>query len=286
MTRSGEGLADYRANRAKWVSESTKLSPDWGIEQARKLWDGLYSRWNPLIDGRVVLDLGCSWGYLLRLLLERHRPKKLIGVDVRSWWTEVESGWQEQAGDGVVEFLEGELGTVPVESGSVDLMLCSSVFQYLPPEELMTTLERAYRMLTPGGELLLRTQLYTSYLGASLHRDYEVPYVHLLHGEDLLRDRLRAARDRRPQYTNGLTASSYLATFAAAGFDILDARRLMNRHAPEVQARVADDFPVSANELGCTGLEARLLRPIEPDELERFAPMTSTRVVRRSRPQP
>jgi hypothetical protein len=66
-----------------------------------------------------------------------------------------------------------------------------------------------------------------------------------------------------------------------AGFDILDARRLMNHHAPEVQARVAAEFPVSANELNCTGLEARLLRPVEPDELDLFAPMTSTRVVRR-----
>lgn len=286
MTKPGEGLADYRADRAKWVSDTGKLSPDWGIEQAEKLWNGLYSRWNPVIDGRVVLDLGCSWGYLLRRLAELNRPAKLIGVDVRSWWTEVDSGWHEEMGDGVVEFLEGELGSVPLDDGSVDLMLCSSVFQYLPPEDLLATLERAYRILTPGGELLLRTQLYTSYLGASLHRDYELPYVHLLHGEDLLRDRLRARRDRTPQYTNGLTASSYLATFAAAGFQILDARRLMNRHAPEVQERVAEEFPVAANELGCTGLEARLLRPIEPDELERFAPMTSTRVVRRSRPQP
>jgi SAM-dependent methyltransferase len=281
MRKPSERLADYRADRAKWVSDRGKLSPDWGYEQAHKLWDGLYSRWNPVIDGRVVLDLGCSWGYVLRLLLERHTPRKLIGVDVRSWWTEVESGWERDVGDGVVEFLEGDLRSVPVDEGSVDLVLCSSVFQYLPPEELLATLERAYRILRPGGELLLRTQLYTSYLGASLHRDYELPYVHLLHGEDLLRDRLRAGRDRTPQYTNGLTASSYLATFAAAGFDILDARRLINRHAPEVQARVAADFPVSANELNCTGLEARLLRPIEPDELELFAPMTSTRVVRR-----
>ena len=278
MSTRREGLADYRADRAKWVSESTKQSPEWGAEQARKLWEGLYSRWEPVIDGRVVLDLGCSWGYLLRLLMDDHRPRKLIGVDIRSWWNEVEPAWDR---DGVVEFLEGDLGSVPVDEGSIDLILCSSVFQYLPPEALLETLARAYRLLRPGGELMLRTQLYTSYLGASLHRAYELPYVHLLHGEELLRDRLKDQRGRSPQYTNGLTASSYLATFAMAGFDILDSRRLVNRHAPEIQARVAAEFPVSADELNCTGLEARLLRPIEPDELECFAPMTSTRGARR-----
>jgi SAM-dependent methyltransferase len=286
MSRSGEGLAEYAAHRARWVSESGKLSPEWGMEQAERLWSGLYSRWNPVIDGRVVLDLGCSWGYLLRLLAERHRPRKLIGVDTTSWWTKVETGWQEEAGAGLVELLEGDLESVSVEDGSVDLMLCSGVFMYLPPETLLATLQRAYRILRPGGELLLRTQLYTSYLGASLHRYYELPYVHLLHGEELLRDRLHAHRNRTPQYTNGLTASSYLATFALAGFDILDAHRLVNQHAPEVQERVAAEFPVAGNELNCTGLAARLLRPIEPDELELFAPMTSTRVVRPSKPQP
>jgi SAM-dependent methyltransferase len=280
VTGPREGLADYRAERAKWVSETTKQSPEWGAEQARKLWDGLYSRWEPVIDGRVVLDLGCASGYLLRLLMEAHRPRRLIGVDIRSWWKEI-ADWDRD--DEVVEFLEGDLRSVPVDEGSVDLILCSSVFQYLPPEDLLATLARAYRLLRPGGELMLRTQLYTSYLGASLHRSYELPYVHLLHGEELLRDRLQDRRGRKPQYTNGLTASSYLATFAMAGFDILDARRLMNKHAPEVQARVAADFPVAPDELNCTGLEARLLRPIEPDELEHFAPKTSTRGVPRRR---
>ena len=42
--------------------------PQW----AQGLWDGLFARFDPLIDGAVlVLDLGCSWGYTLKFLAER-----------------------------------------------------------------------------------------------------------------------------------------------------------------------------------------------------------------------
>jgi hypothetical protein len=125
--------------------------------------------------------------------------------------------------------------------------------------------------------MILRTRVWTSYIGADLHPYFELPYVHLLHGRGELARTVRKEHGRELRYMNWLTASSYLAIFDRVGFEILDAPRRMNSAAPEVRELVAAAYPwIAPEELGVAELEARLVRPIEPEELYALAAPTST----------
>jgi ubiquinone/menaquinone biosynthesis C-methylase UbiE len=273
--RTGSGMAEYREARAAWVNEPTKGTQAWGHDQADAIWQQTYAPWDPVVEDQVVLDLGCHWGFLLKYLLdEGRRPRRLIGVDIRTWWDDFDHGWDWQ-GTGLVELHAGELPDVDLEERSIDLMLCTSVFQSILPERLDETLRAIYRLLKPGGQLLVRTHLYTSYLGAGLHRQYDLPYVHMLYPERQLMERLgREGRENAPTrpFMSWMTSSSYLAAYARAGFEILDAPRSTSGPAPEIREQVAEAWPVNHDELFGGSLATRLLRPFEPgdlDEIER-----------------
>lgn len=249
--------------------EAEKAKLEWGAQQAGALWDNLYARYSPIIDGRVVLDLGCSWGYMLKYLLDRFKPRKVIGVDISPLWESVPHGWDYGAHGERLQFHAGSLDRIQdLTPRSVDYVLCTSVLQYMRPELLLRTLERAYELLAPAGELLLRTRCFTSYIGADLHSHYEQDYVHLLNPlRDLHRD-LQATKGVRGRYLNYLTASNYVAVFQQAGFEVVDLRRRQSSRSPELIEQVRQMFPwVPPDDLLCAELEARLLRPIEAEDL-------------------
>jgi SAM-dependent methyltransferase len=260
------------------LHDTEKDTLAWGERQALSLWENLYSRWDPSIDRRTVLDLGCSWGYFLRFLGEHFRPARLIGTDIRPWWDIRPHGWDYAA----LSSLEFHVGALPaieaLEAETVDLVLSTSVLQYLQPEELEETVECAYALLRPGGEFLLRTRVFTSYIGADLHSFCDVPYVHLLAGEPTIAAYVRDVFDREPPRVNSLTASAYLVVFQRAGFELRDVRRVPNRRAPDVLAAVRERFPwISEDELVCAELEARLCKPFEPERLGELARVVDTR---------
>jgi SAM-dependent methyltransferase len=240
----------------------------WGAAQAEVLWTGLYERYEPRIDASTVLDMGCSWGYMLRFLAERFQPRLLIGTDVSPWWERDGHGWDYGRLGDRLQFHVGdlrEIGAIPERS--VDFLLSTSVLQYMTPEQLAANLSRAYDLLRPGGEMILRTRVWTSYIGADLHTQIGLPSVHMLYPRRDL-DAWVEARGGRPKYMNALTASTYLTTFVRAGFEVLDARRRMNSLPDELRARLEAEYPwIAPEELHCAELEARLLRPFEADDL-------------------
>jgi ubiquinone/menaquinone biosynthesis C-methylase UbiE len=266
------------SNHGKTPLEPEKSKLEWGAQQAAALWDNLYARYKPAINGKVVLDLGCSWGYMLKFLLERFSPTKLIGVDVSPLWESVEHGWNYAEHSARVEFHAGFLDELEgLAPRSVDYVLCTSVLQYIRPERLQMTLERGYDLLRPGGEMLLRTRCFTSYVGADLHSHYSQDYVHLLNPlRDVHRD-LQTWKGVEGRYLNYLTASNYIALFQQAGFEVLDARRRQNLRSPELVEQLKKMFPwVPPDDLLCAELEARLLRPIEAADLPELERPLST----------
>jgi SAM-dependent methyltransferase len=258
--------------------EPAKAKAEWGETQAAALWDNLYARHIPSLDGQVILDLGCSWGYMLKHLLERFNLARAIGVDVGPLWETVEHGWEYETEGDRVEFHCGSLPDIAaLVPRSVNYLLCTSVLQYIRPEELLRTLERAYELLKPGGEMVLRTRCFTSYVGADLHPHYDEDYVHLLNPLRDVHLDLRAWKDIQGRYLNYLTATNYLILFQQAGFEILDARRRQNPRSPELVERLKVMFPwVPLEDLLCAELEARLLRPIEAADLPTLEKQQST----------
>ena len=104
---------------------------------AEWFWGGLYSRHSPIIDGATILDVGCSWGYLLRYISENFDPKKMIGTDIRPWWEIENHGWDYKALGESLQFFSDDITEIEgIHEESVDLAMCTSVLQYLSPENV------------------------------------------------------------------------------------------------------------------------------------------------------
>ena len=255
---------DYLESRSKLVTREEKGGSDWGGGMAQKIWDGLYSRHSPVIDGATILDIGCSWGYLLKFIEETFKPTKMIGTDIRPWWEIEDHGWNyEELGDRI-QLIASDLTEIEdIPSESVDLAMCTSVLQYLTPENVEANMEKAYSLLKPGGEMILRTRVWTSAIGADLHREIELPYAHLLYSKAET-DRVVEEMGKQTKYLNWLDSNTYLAIFHRVGFEMIDVRRRMNHHAENVASRVLDMYPwVDPKEALCAELEVRMVKPIE-----------------------
>jgi hypothetical protein len=158
--------------------------------------------------------------------------------------------------------------------------MCTSTLQYMTPEQVEENLTRAYQLLKPGGEMILRTRVFTSYIGADLHRTISKPYAHLLYGEQQIARVVREQTGRDPRYLNWMTASTYTVLFHRAGFETLDLQRRPNTAARDVLAEVAKAMPIPPKELECAELEARLMRPVEASDFGSLAVMVDTRPVK------
>ncbi len=130
-------------------------------------------------------------------------------------------------------------------------------------------------MLRPRGEAIIRTRTATSHIGNDLHRVFDIPYPHVLFfGRPALESVTTEASIVLPNL-NFLTASSYLAIFNYAGFEIMDVRRRRSSAGSrgEVEDRIRELFPgVSDDELFCADLDVRLVKPIDPKDLPGPAP--------------
>ena len=256
---------EYLKTRSEWVSPEEKEKQDWGDEHARKLWEGLYSHYSPKIDDSTILDLGCSWGYLLKFISENFAPRKLIGTDIEQRWDSVDHGWDYVSLGENLEFFASDLSEInEIAEQSLDLIMCTSVLQYMTPDKVEQNMSKAFNLLKQGGEMILRTRVWTSYIGADLHREITLPYAHLLYSEKETSEVLKR-KGKKPKRLNWLTANTYLVIFTRAGFEVLDAKRKMNNKAPKVMERVIEEYPwISPEELLCSDLEVRLIRPFEP----------------------
>ena len=116
-------------------SSLKKSNVDWGLRQAENLWIELFERYSPHIDQSVILDLGCSWGYMQMFLHKRFNPQKTIGVDLTPLWDEMNHGWDYKALDKRIEFYCGPLANQhAIQDGTLDYIFCTSVLQYMRVE--------------------------------------------------------------------------------------------------------------------------------------------------------
>lgn len=106
------------------------------------------------------LDFGCGNGSLLRWLLKRIRSDfrnldiRLSGVDISSGMIkEAKKGWEDQ--QTIAQFDVLFAGKTPYESETFDVVVASSVFHHIEPEERAGALKEILRVLKPGGYFLM-----------------------------------------------------------------------------------------------------------------------------------
>lgn len=99
----------------------------------------------------VIVDVGCGRGRSFKLLAERFRPERMIGIDVDADMLEVAAG--EVAKDNLkVDFRQTTSSRLMLPDQSVDMVFCHQTFHHLMDQE--EALAEFHRVLKPGGLLL------------------------------------------------------------------------------------------------------------------------------------
>jgi ubiquinone/menaquinone biosynthesis C-methylase UbiE len=114
---------------------------------------------NPLVvadlkEGEVVLDLGSGAG--LDVLLSARRvglSGKAYGIDMTPEMLELARTNQREAGVSNAEFLEGFVEDVPLDDGTVDVVLSNCVVNLSPEKERVFA--EMFRVLRAGGRIAL-----------------------------------------------------------------------------------------------------------------------------------
>lgn len=106
-----------------------------------------------LIDlkpGETVLDLGSGGGIDVLLSAQRVGPTgKAYGLDMTDDMLALARENQRQAGVANVEFLKGEIESIPLADNSVDVVISNCVINLSSDKDRV--LQEAFRVLRPGG---------------------------------------------------------------------------------------------------------------------------------------
>ncbi|RXE57346.1 arsenite S-adenosylmethyltransferase [Methanoculleus taiwanensis] len=150
-----------------------------------------------LREGETVLDLGSGGGFDSFLAAERvGETGRVIGVDMTPEMLERARENARKAGYANVEFRLGEIEHLPVADSSVDAIISNCVIN-LSPDKRQVFAE-AFRVLRPGGRLMVSDIVLTMPLPAPIHES-ELFYTSCVSG--------------------ALQKGEYLREIAGAGFD-------------------------------------------------------------------
>jgi SAM-dependent methyltransferase len=144
----------------EYCERSPQPLPDYLLKQSRDHRDGLYRIYEELLDavpmdlrGKAVADFGCKYGHLLPLLFARGAAQA-VGIDAEEDYV--------SAGRAVFEALypnarlvRSELGYIPLQPATVDLVIMNEVISHVNPSFLDRVWREASRILKPGGMLFI-----------------------------------------------------------------------------------------------------------------------------------
>lgn len=117
----------------------------------REIADRLLTRLDVVrLRPRVILDIGCGTGYVLRRLATRYRAARLLGLDIAEAMTQRARGraglWRRLLGQG--GFICGDGERLPLATASVDMVVSNLALQWCDPPLVFA---EARRVLRPGG---------------------------------------------------------------------------------------------------------------------------------------
>jgi arsenite methyltransferase len=145
-----------------------------------------------LKEGETVLDLGSGAGFDCFLAASRVGPSgKVIGVDMTPEM--IEKATENAKKDGVenVEFRLGDIEHLPVEEGSVDVIISNCVINLAPDKGRV--FQEAFRVLRPGGRLMVSDIVLTKPL-PDFVKNSVAAYIGCVAGAALKEDYLGAMR--------------------------------------------------------------------------------------------
>jgi arsenite methyltransferase len=126
-----------------------------------------------LREGEVVLDLGSGGGIDVLLSARRVGPTgKAYGLDMTEEMLALARENQRKAGVENVEFLQGEIETIPLPDNSVDVIISNCVINL--SSDKAQALREAFRVLKPGGRFAVSDVVVRGELPAKVRRSMEL----------------------------------------------------------------------------------------------------------------
>jgi ubiquinone/menaquinone biosynthesis C-methylase UbiE len=146
-----------------------------------------------LEEGETVLDLGSGPGIDCFLASEKVGPTgHVIGVDMTPDMLKLARSNAADGGYENVEFREGMIEKIPVEDGTVDVIISNCVINLSPDKPQV--FREAFRVLRPGGRIMVSDIVLNGELPEKVKKDiYE--YVSCVAGASQKEDYLQAIRD-------------------------------------------------------------------------------------------
>jgi SAM-dependent methyltransferase len=129
------------------------------------------------ITNNIVLDLGCNDGALSAGYLERG-AKSVIGVDIDE--KAIERAKKREPNP-EISFRLSSTTSLPLEDECVDRVICFDVFEHV--SQPAAIVDECYRVLKPGGKLLIGTWGWYHPFAPHLWSTMPVPWAHLFFSE-------------------------------------------------------------------------------------------------------
>ena len=133
----------------------------------------------PPLEGRL-LDVGCGTGRTLRQIASTHPSLQLFGLDLSPYYLQVAR--KILAGSPDVALIAENGETLPFFDGYFDVVTSVYLFHELPQEAQWRVIGEAYRVLRPGGLLVIADSIQVSdseklapFMG-KFAADYHEPY--------------------------------------------------------------------------------------------------------------
>jgi SAM-dependent methyltransferase len=191
-----------------------------------------------LHEGEVVLDLGSGGGIDVLLSAKRVGPSgKAYGLDMTDEMLELANENKRRAGATNVEFLKGEIESVPLPDASVDVIISNCVVNLSGDKRQV--LKEAFRVLRPGGRFAISDVVVRGYVPEAVRKSVEL-WIGCVAGaleERQFVELLEEAgfQDASIEPTRVYEAADAAAFLTAAG---LDAAKL----APQIEGRFMSAF--------------------------------------------
>ena len=126
-----------------------------------------------LVPGEVVLDLGSGGGIDVLLSARRVGPTgKAYGLDMTDSMLELARRNQKEAGIENVEFLKGQIESIPLPDASVDVIISNCVINLSGDKRRV--LAEAFRVLKPGGRFAVSDVVVRGEVPAAVRQSMEL----------------------------------------------------------------------------------------------------------------